>query len=107
MTTSPRLLIAVLAIAALALPTAAAAAGPCKSKKPTAHRTSIKVHGKKSKAFVSFPKRKPRALVVVAHGYSWTAAAWKSKLRLIAKQNRAIAVAPEFRGLRLTTRQYG
>src|SRR4051794_11063836 len=98
MTNPPRLLLATVAALAVAAP---AQATTCTSKSSKAHRTSLKVQGQKSRAYVSLPRRKPRALVVVAHGYAWTAAAWKTKLRRIATQNRAIAVAPEFRGLRV------
>src|SRR4051812_7824410 len=98
-----RLLLCCLAMLCVAAPAQAA----CTSKSPAARGVSLKVGGKASKGFASFPKRKPTALVVVAHGYSWTAAAWKSKLRLIASGDRAVAVAPEIRGLTFTGKQKG
>ena len=103
MKTSLRFLLGVLAALAVAVPAQAA----CTAKSPRAKHVSVKVHGHKSKGFGAFPKRKPRALVVVAHGYSWTAATWQTKLRAIAKRDRAIAVAPDFRGLKFKPSEYG
>jgi hypothetical protein len=101
---SLRLILAALASLAVAAPAQAAV---CKARSQKAHRVSIKVHGQKSKAFAALPKRKPRSLIVVAHGYSWTAASWKTKLRSMAKRDRAVAVAPEFRGLKFRPSVYG
>src|SRR3954467_3859802 len=104
MTNPPRLLLATVAALAVAAP---AQATTCTSKSSKAHRTSLKVQGQKSRAYGWLPRRKPRALVVVAHGYSWTAAAWKTKLKKIAAGDRAVAVAPDFRGLKILPRQNG
>lgn len=61
---------------------------------------ALTVKGQRSNGFASLPRRKPKGLVVVAHGYGWTAAAWKTKLQRIAAGDGAVAVAPDFRGLR-------
>ena len=87
------------AFAALLL-IAAPASAACTSDSPKAKRVSLKVGGEKSAGYASFPKTSPRALVVVAHGYGWSADAWRTKLARIAKDSRAVAVAPDLRGTR-------
>jgi pimeloyl-ACP methyl ester carboxylesterase len=97
----------ILLILVAALCVAAPAQAACTSKSQQARGVHVTVAGERSDGFASLPKRKPRSLVVVAHGYSWTAAAWATKLRRIAASDRAVAVAPEFRGLRILPSQYG
>jgi hypothetical protein len=80
--------------------TASAAPAPCTATKQTARAVTVKVAGDKTKGFAAMPKKAPRGLVVVAPGYSYTAAAWKSKLKLIASGSRTVAVAATYRGLR-------
>jgi dipeptidyl aminopeptidase/acylaminoacyl peptidase len=87
------------AIAALLL-VAAPAGAACTSSSQKAKRVSLTVSGQKSTGYASLPRRSPRALVVVAHGYNWAADSWKSKLAKIATDDRAVAVAPDIRGLR-------
>ncbi len=87
------------ALAAL-LVLAAPAGAACTSSSQKAKRVSLTVSKQKSTGYASFPRRSPRALVVVAHGYNWAADSWKSKLAKIAADDRAVAVAPDIRGLR-------
>ena len=87
-------------LAALLLLAAPAAAAVCTSSSAKAKRVAVTVSGERSPGYASFPKRSPRGLVVVAHGYNWGADAWKTKLARIAADSRAVAVAPEIRGLR-------
>jgi acetyl esterase/lipase len=89
-----------LAVIAALLLVAAPAGAACTSSSQKAKRVSVKVSGQKSLGYASLPRRSPRALVVVAHGYGWSADAWKTKLAKIAKDDRAVAVAPDIRGLR-------
>jgi hypothetical protein len=84
-----------------ALGVCAPAQAACTAKSQAARSVALKVQGQKSTGYASLPATKPKALVVVAHGYSWTAAAWKSKLKAIAGADRAVAVAPNIRGLKL------
>jgi dienelactone hydrolase len=88
--------IACLAAVCVAAPAQAA----CTSKSQTARHVTLTVKGQRSNGFASLPRRNPKSLVVVAHGYGWTAAAWRTKLALIAAGDGAVAVAPDFRGLR-------
>ena len=94
-------------VAAAFLVAAAPAGAACTAKSPNAKRVALKVAGQRSPGYASMPRRKPTALVVVAHGYSWGADSWKTKLRMIARDDRAVAVAPEFRGLRVVGRKEG
>lgn len=92
---------------AAALCVAAPAQAACSASSQTARPTSLTVQGQPSPGYASLPRSKPTALVVVAHGYAWTAPAWKSKLKLIASGDGAVAVAPEIRGLTLEPPEHG
>jgi len=87
----------VAALAALLLWAAPAAAATC-----TGSPSSVARFG--DGGFVAYPRSAPRAVVVVAHGYSFTAAAWRSKLTRIARDERAVAVAVDYEGRRLLPR---
>ena len=90
-----RILICAVALVAsllLAAPAVAQSSSACTGN------ASAKRYG--TSGYVAYPRRAPRAIVVVAHGYSHTAAAWRSKLASIARGHRAVAVAIDYRGQR-------
>jgi len=83
---------------ALLLLAPAAAGGQGTSSRCTGDPTRTERYG--ARGYVAYPRRAPRAIVVVGHGYSFTAHAWRSKLERIARTERAVAVAVGYAGER-------
>lgn len=96
-----------LLVAAAPASAASSAASSCTASSQAARPVSVPVAGGRTKGLVAMPKKAPRALVVVAPGYSYTAEAWKNKLPVIAARSKALAVAPTYRGLRKAGRANG
>lgn len=90
-----------LLLATALIPSAAAlkATSPnrCTDNKDKAKRLDLRVKGEKTFGYFALPERRPKGLVVFAHGFPQSSITSRSTLREIARQAGAVAVAMDFR----------
>lgn len=105
--TTRRRLISILVTAALALLLVPASSGAashgrratgCRDSAHEVHELVLRVEGEPALGIYSLPARKPKGLVVFAHGYGHTTDSWEHHL-LNASRHGLIAVAMNYRGL--------
>jgi hypothetical protein len=71
----------------------------CTDDKDKAKRLDLKVKGEKTFGYFALPDRKPRGLVVFAHGHHHSAILWRDNLKEAAQRNGIVAVAMNYRHL--------
>jgi pimeloyl-ACP methyl ester carboxylesterase len=69
----------------------------CKDNKDNAKRLNLRVKGEKTFGYFALPNRKPRGLVVFAHGHRHSAILWRDNLRVAARRDDVVAVAMDYR----------
>ncbi len=87
-----------------AVPAAAAAAAPCAGDPAQVRPIALTVEGKPATGIYTLPAAPPRGLVVFAHGAGNTSDAWRRHVALVARRDGVIAVAMDYRGMRVTGR---
>lgn len=75
---------------------------PCVDKGDAARAFSLKVEGKKATGRFALPAKQPKALVVYAHGFGHTSASWVEHMKTSAKEHGVIAVAMDYRGIKIS-----
>lgn len=63
---------------------------------------SVTVDGQRATGFVAYPSSAPKGIVAFAHGYGHTALSWSHHLRWAARELGVVAVAMDYRGLKVT-----
>lgn len=69
----------------------------CADRHQGALRIDVPVGREKAKGLVAYPDGKPRGLVVFFHGYGHTMESWRVHIARVAKQERVVAVAMNYR----------
>ena len=74
----------------------------CRDKADTARPVALTVEGERATGRYAVPAKKPRALVVFAHGYGHTSASWAEHMRDAAGKHGVAAVAMDYRGIKIS-----
>lgn len=77
-------------------------APPCTDFVDDVEQISVAVEGQRATGFVAYPSATPKGIVAFAHGYGHTALSWTHHLRWAARELGVVAVAMDYRGLRVT-----
>lgn len=74
----------------------------CTDRVDRAIPISIRVGGKRATGHYVLPRRRPKALVVFAHGYGHTSHSWIGHMRRAARDHGVIAATMDYRGIKIS-----
>lgn len=84
------------------VPVGRAAPSACTDTTDTADQLFVTVEGQRASGFVALPASAPKGIVAFAHGYGHTGLSWAHHLRWAARELGVIAIAMDYRGLKVS-----
>lgn len=73
----------------------------CTDSADEVEQISVTVQGQRASGFVAYPAGKPKGIVAFTHGYGHSALSWTQHLRWAARELGVVAVAMDYRGLKM------